>query len=470
MFLNYFALSLLLGFITFLSRSRKLNYFLLFIFLVVQALMVYFVYKNIGGHYYDFFYIDSLGVIFFSLLALIVAFDFYHSYKHLQKNPAVDIKHESRFWAALMLFITSIAGVYFSDNLAVLWVFLEATTLFVAILLLYQKTTFSLEAAWKYLFISSVGLAIAFMGILILSGLTDGNLNISEIWQTAATLDSSWIKIVFFLIVTGLSVKMESFPFYPVCVDALGIAPPPVSALMTTTLMNAGLIGVFRIFSVVLQTDSAEWAKSVLLIMGILSVLIATYKMSHVRFLERLLAFSSLEHVGVILIAFSLGEAGFGIAIMYMILHSLIKASLFFQTDKISYIYHSHRLRKIGDYFRYDQFGAIVFMIGFFGIAAIPPSGLFVSEYLLIKAFIAEGSYFVGVILFTLLTIIIYFSGKNILHLLFTEERECPVKMLTKPSTMESVMPLVLLLIMMYLAFLQPDFIYNLIRMAGPIS
>jgi len=470
MFLNYFALSVVLGLITFLSRSRKLNYFLLFMFLVLQALMVSFVYQNIGVHYYDYFYIDSIGVIFFSLLALIVTFDFYHSYKHLQKNPAADMRHESRFWAALIMFITSIAGVYFSDNLAVLWVFLEATTLFVAILILYERNTFSLEAAWKYLFISSVGLAIAFMGILILSGLTDGNLNVSEIWKNASTLNPAWIKIVFFLIVTGLSVKMESFPLYPVCVDALGIAPPPVSALMTTTLMNAGLIGVLRTFTVVLQTDSAEWAKSVLLIMGILSVLIAAYKMSHVRFLERLLAFSSLEHVGVILIAFSLGEAGLTIAIMYMILHSLIKASLFFQTDKISYIYHTHKLRKIGHYFGYDQFGAIVFMIGFLGIAAIPPSGLFVSEYLLIKAFIAQGSYFVGIELFILLTIVVYFLGHNIMHLLFTEERECPVKVLTKPSVMESVMPFVLLLIMMYLAFLQPEFIYDLIRMAIPIS
>lgn len=469
MLINYFLLSAALGFIAFLSRSRKLNNLLILVFFFVQSLMVYFTYQDIGAKYYNYFYIDALGFIFFALLALILPFAIYHSYKHLQQSPSVEIKDESRFWATLILFVVSMTGVYFSDNLAVLWVFLEATTLFLAFLILHEKNTFSLEAAWKYLFISSVGLATVFIGILILSGLTEGNLNVSELWQTASSLNPEWIKVAFFLIVTGLSVKMESFPLYPVCVDALGVAPAPVSALMTTTLMNAGLIGTLRIFSIILETDSAGWAQSVLLIMGILSVIIAAYKMSHVRFLERLLAFSSLEHVGVILIALSLGKAGLSIAVLYMILHSLIKASLFFQTGKIGHIYHTHKLQKIGNYFGYDQFGAIIFMLGFLGVAAIPPSGLFLSEYLLIKTFVMKGSYFVGLLLFVLLTIIIYLSGKNILHLLYTEEKECPVKVLTKPNIIENTMPFVLLVIMMYLAFFQPPFLFNLIHAAAPI-
>lgn len=463
MFLEYFIFSGLLGIITLFSRHKRINILLVTLFLALEAVMGVFAVSHVGEHFLKYFYFDSVGALFFLILLLLSYAAFFHSGPFLKRHP-VTIEFESRYLAALMFLITAMAGAYFSDNLAILWVFTEATTLVMAILILYKKTSFSLEAAWKYLFIASIGLAIAFIGILILSGLTDGHLNITEIVGIAATIRPVWLEIVFVLILTGMSVKMESFPFFPVCIDALGIAPSPVSALMSTALMNVGLIAIIRMYTLMAPTVAFPWAKNVLLIMGIFSLIIASYRIFKVKFMERLLAFSSLEHVGIILIALSLGKLGFYAAMLHIVFHSLIKSGLFFQTDQINHIYHTHKLRKIGDYFKYNQWGAIIFLLSFLCIVAIPPSGLFLSEFLMIKAMIA-GKHFVAMIaVLFFLTVIIYSLGKNVLHLLFTDEDDYSPHGKIEVNHLENLVPLALLVLMIYLAFIQPPFFMQLIQ------
>lgn len=463
MFLDYFLLSAAISGLTFFSRKKGLHYIFILGFLLLEISMCIFIFHHIGERFFEYFYCDALGALFLFILTLLSFAAFFHSILFLKQN-AIDIKHESRYYAALMLFITAISGAYLADNLAIFWVFAEATTLFVAILILFKKNLFSLEAAWKYLFVASIGLTIAFMGILILNGLTEGSLNITEIATKAKEIDPTWFKISFLLFLTGLSVKLESFPFYPVCVDALGIAPPPVSALMSTALMNVGLIGIIRMYIAMSQNDAFPWVKNVLLIMGLLSLLIASYKIFKVKYLERLLAFSSLEHIGIILIALSLGKAGLYAAILHILFHSLIKSSLFFQVNQINHIFHTHKLKKIGDYFKYNPWGAIIFLLSFLSIAAIPPSGLFISEFLIIKAFISNGLYVIGILFLLLLVIIIFSLGNNTLHLLFTDEEDYSPKEKIKIQTLENIVPLSLLLFMIYLAFLQPQFFMDLIQ------
>ena len=465
----FLIFSLFLSAAIFFSKNKWVNYLSLSLFSIALVTLTLYAYTHIDQYDSLYYKFDALSVLLSAVLSLLSVFSFYHSSLYLQRksnNP----QQKAQYYAALILFITAMTSAYFAENLALLWVSIEATSLFVSLLIFHARTKDAMEATWKYLFVSSVGLAIAFTGILFLSIVASENgvhnLNFTNLLQAAPHMDVLWVKVAFVLILTGFSVKISIFPLYAVAIDAKTIAATPVNALMSTALVNVGFIGIYRMYLIISQTTTALWAQHILMFVGILSISIATIQLTRVKRLKRLLAFSSMEHMGLVMIGLSLGGIGVYAAILHLIFHSLAKAGLFFQLGASRNFFTSIWIKNTGNYFKLNPLGAMALLLGITMILAIPPSGLFVSEFLIFKALFIHHHYVIGVLVLLLLSVIIYIIIKRYLHLLYAEGSEAYVNTEARPNPYETLSQFILFGGVIYLGINPPLFFTDLIHAA----
>ena len=471
MILIYFITALVIAVGIYLSTSRVLRSLLFGGFLVIQLVLTGYSFSHLGQFDALYFQYDSLGVLFLALLTLLSIAVFYHSLLYTRRHQTL-VRHESLYFAFLVLLIASMSGAYFADHLGVLWALIEATTLSVAVLIYHERTPRAVEATWKYIFLCSVGITIAFAGILFLAAEVSNagieTLSFSAMLPKAAQFDDRWMKITFLLVLTGFSVKMGLFPFHTASLDAQTTAPQPINALLSTVLKNVGFLAVFRIYAIIQLTPAAEWARHVLLLVGIISLALAAIQMSRAFYLPRLFGYSGVEHMGLAALGLAAGGIGVYAAILHLVLHALAKASLFFQNDQIHNHFLGFRVNRIGNYLKLNPAGGVVVILGFMSISGVPPSGLFISELLIFKSLFIGGNLFIGILALILLTLILYYFSQRMLHLLFDVSDEEMVLTEVGPNRMETVSQFALMGLMIYLAFFPPAVFTNLLHQAAP--
>ena len=402
-----------------LSGSRKGVTGWASLFYLAQAgFAVWAVIEGCGQTFWHYLTFDKLGLLFHGLLAVISPIVFYQSRNYLDTE---NVRHYRLYNLGLIALCLAVTGVYYANNAAVTWIFLEATTLATALLVYHRRTVRSLEATWKYVFVSSVGIAVAYLGILMLSTAVSGEESLSypQLRAAMAHANPLYMKLAFLLILTGYSCKMEVFPLYTVGVDANYAAPTPASALISTALVNAGFVAFFRIYRVLEVSDIYTWIKSVLLITGVLSVMIAAVYLRRTNNFKRLLTYSTVENLGIVLIGLGLGGWGVFAALFHLIVHTLIKSGMFMQIGQVGRIFRSYRMNRSGSYLNIYRFGGIVILMGTVGLLAFPPSGLFISELIILREMIA-GEHWVVLVLFGLLVcLILYTLCRRFFGLLF---------------------------------------------------
>jgi len=465
----YFFLSALIAGGVYFMPNRLVRLGLVCVFLGIQIALTIYGFTHIDTEDSEFFVFDRAGLLCLSILTLLSITSFYHSisYSHYHKML---VKHESMYFAFFVLFVVALTGANLTNHLGALWTLIEASTLTVAVLIYHERTKQAVEATWKYIFLCSIGISLAFAGILFLAaeaanhGVSD--LRFSDLQAHASNFAPTWVKIAFLLMVTGLSVKLGVFPFHTASINAQTTAPQPINALLSTVLKNTSLLAVFRVYHIVSQTQAATWASHLLLLTGILSLLVAALQFSRVVHMPRMLGYSGVEHFGLILLGIGAGGLGYYAAFLHLLLHSLAKASLFYQNGQIHRYFLSFRINRLGNYLRINPIGGLVVILSLLGIMAMPPSGLFISELLIFKALFTNGFMPIAIIASILLLFVLYFFTKNILHLLYdTADQEMVMKEV-KTSPWESVTQLILLGLMIAAGFFQPPFLVNLIEMA----
>ncbi len=247
MFFIFIILSIIISFSIYLVKNTLYTKVVSSVFLLSVLLICGYAYLHLEETSSLFYKFDNLGVLLAFVLGILSFATFYHSILYLKRHQFT-ANQEAGYYSSLIMLITAMLSAYFAHNIAVLWISIETTTLFVSILIFHERTKEALEAAWKYLFVSSVGVALAFIGILFLSitasssGIAD--LSLTHLLSAAQTMDTIWLKMAFLLVLTGFSAKMGIFPLYTVAVDAHTVAPPPISAFISTTLMNVGFLGI----------------------------------------------------------------------------------------------------------------------------------------------------------------------------------------------------------------------------------
>jgi hydrogenase-4 component F len=253
---------------------------------------------------------------------------------------------------------------------------------------------------------------------------------------------------------------------YTAGIDAKDKAPYPSAALLASVLMNVGFIGIFRFYEITSHTEVYNWTNKIVLISALLSVFVATVYMLRVKNIKRMMAYSGVEHMGIVMLGIAAGGIGYYAAILHLILHSFAKPALFFQFGQIYRTYGSKSVYDTGNYFRYNITGALVLLFAFFTITAMPPSGMFVSEFLVFRSLFSSGYLWVLIIVMILLTMIIWAFGKNVFKILFVKPVDFNENRVEYIPFSESLSQFVLLALVIYLGLNPPAQMVELIKAA----
>ena len=379
-----------------------------------------------------FFAVDSTNRIFLMVMSIVfLAVAIYNN--GYTKNEASLTRKLRHYTYMVLFFVFSMTGAVLSTNLGASWVFIEGTTLASAYLIYFHKTKHSIEAAWKYVFICSIGIALAFVGIILMTVAT-GSLNTlfySELFNNAPLFNHFWLQLSFVFILFGIGTKMGLAPVHFWLPDAHAEAPSPISALLSATLLNSAFLMIVNVFRIMVLSGCDSFARLMLLAMGFLSLFITAVFVYHINNYKRMLAYSSIENMGILAIGTALGGVGMLAAIIHLIGHSLIKASFFLTSGNVLEIYGTKKIKSVTGLMKTDRKTAWLWVASFLGIVAFPPSVLFISEFLMVKTMFLKGHFIMCTLFLLLLTIVLYGLGKAVVKMSFsapTHEVE-PVKL-----------------------------------------
>jgi hydrogenase-4 component F len=346
-----------------------------------------------------------------------------------------------------------------------LWAFLEASTLSGAALIYHDRDKLSLEATWKYLFVSSIGVTLGFAGIMFLSIAAHNTPNyINDLVRVAPDMNLGWIKTSFIFVLAGFSVKMGIVPLFTIDIDAKDSSPSPIGAMFSGPLMSVGFVAIYRFYQIYAHTSILAWMNHVLLLTGVLSLFLAAVFILKTNNFKRLLAYSSMEHAGLILIAFSTGVNGYLVAILHLTLHAFAKAGLFFQIGQVHRTYQSKIEEECGDYFKVSPVGSMALLAGLLAIVAMPPSGLFMTEFLLFKSLMISGQWWIVFVVMFLLCFFVYSIIRKFFTMIFIANPNARVMEQVNP--LESLSPLLLIGGVLIAGVFSPDFLIRIIQQA----
>jgi hydrogenase-4 component F len=304
------------------------------------------------------------------------------------------------YYVLLQVFILTMVLVTVSNNLGIMWIAIEATTLASAFLVgFYEKDT-SVEAAWKYIIICSVGITLALLGIILFYassiqalGEASNALDWTTLNAAASRLDPSLVRIAFILVLLGYGTKVGLAPMHTWLPDAHSQAPTPVSALLSGVLLNCAMYGILRFHIITSGAIGPGFSGSLLLIFGLLSLAIAAAFIILSRDYKRLLAYSSIEHMGIIAIGFGFGGF-YGIlgGLLHMLNHALTKSMLFFGAGNVLLRFKTKSIEEVRGLGKIMPITAILLLGGALAITGTPPFSIFVSEFTILTAGAAAGN------------------------------------------------------------------------------
>lgn len=324
------------------------------------------------------------------------------------------------FCTALLFFLAMTSLVALAQQLTILWVAMEATTLATAVLLYFNQNQRSLEATWKYLMIGSVGIALALLGTLFLAygarlGIGEPTLLFSDLVGRAAYLPAPWVRTAFVFLLVGYGTKMGLAPLHTWKPDAYGEAPGVVGALLAGGMTTCAFLALLRVYRIADAAGQGVFARELLVVFGLLSMATAAAFMVGQRDFKRLLAYSSVEHMGILVLGIGIGGAGIFAALLHTVNNALTKGVLFLAAGNIHRAFKSKRLEDVTGALRRLPLSAGLFLAGFFAITGSPPFGPFVSELLVLTAAMDARRYVVSALYLILLAVIFIGMGSTVL-------------------------------------------------------
>ena len=419
-----------------------------------------------------YFSIDGLNKVFLLILSFVFLMVVIYNNGYT-KNLTVYSNRKACFYSnAVIAFVAAMTGAILATDLGTAWVLVEATTLASAYLIYFNKTKSSIEAAWKYVFMCSIGIALAFVGIILLNVSSENvnTLNYVELLRNANTFNTFWLKLSFVFILFGFGTKMGLAPVHFWLPDAHSESPSPVSALLSATLLNSAYLVILRVFNILNIANCSTYGRIMLAVMGFLSLFVAAVFIYHIKNYKRMLAYSSIENMGILAIGTALFNGAHYAVILHLIGHSLAKASFFLTSGNILELFETKRIKSTKGIMTIDKNTGWLWIDSFIAICAFPTSVLFISEFLMIKNMIASGYYILCGIFVLLLTVILFGMGKAVLNMVFNKPGEEKMEIITKNKEKLSlsmyIPEAVLLAIVFILGVYIPPFLNKIIETA----
>ena len=311
-------------------------------------------------------------------------------------SPRSQPPPSSTYAGLVVLFLAAMSLGVLADNLGVLWVAVEATTIATAFLVGHHRTRGSLEAAWKYVVLGSVGVAIAFLGIVLLYAATRSAGAATLSWATLSStqldLDPSLVRLAAALTILGFATKAGLAPMHSWLPDAHSQAPAPVSGLMSGVLLSVAFYAILRVQAVAAPVIGTEMMRGMLATAGLLSLGVATLLLIAQRDLKRMLAYSSVEHMGVLALAAAIGGTlAIAAALLHVLGHGLAKATAFVSSGWILDAEGTTRLDGLDRLLHRRPGITVPFLASVVALLGLPPFSLFFSEVAIIVAGVQRG-------------------------------------------------------------------------------
>ncbi len=374
----------------------------------------------------------------------------------------------------LLVCLSAASLVTTTHHLGLLWVALETTTISMAPLIYFNRNARSIEATWKYLLICSVGVALALIGLFflgystIVSGM-EPSLLLDDLMRDAPRLSPGWVHAAFVFLLVGFGSKMGLAPLHTWKPDAYGEAPGLVGAMLAGGLVNLAFLALLRIYQLCLATREIVFFQNALVVMGLISMFLAAVFMARQADFKRMLAYSSVEHVGIMAVALGLGgKAIFG-ALFHVFANGLTKGVLFLSSGNIHRSYNSKSTSQVAGVLRRLPWSGGLFLAGFIAITGSPPFAPFISEFTIVSSAFMQGRMLVAALFLLSLTIIFIGMALTVLPMVMGEVPESSESSPYRDTIWTVGPPLVMLLVVFLLGVWIPEPLLAILRAAASL-
>jgi hydrogenase-4 component F len=374
--------------------------------------------------YLSYLRADSLSCVFLLATAFLYAAVAVYAAGYLKGRTD---RYARRFYLGFNVFAWAMLAAPLMSSLALLWIAIEVTTVVSALLVAIEDTDGAAEASWKYVLIASAGLGLALLatifvyyaGAQVLGAHSD--LAIRPLISVGSRLPKTPVRLAFLLAVLGYGTKVGLVPVHTWLPDAHSEAPTPVSALLSGALLATSFYAILRFYQVAAATLGSGFPRGTLLVFGIASLLLASLYVFGQRDIKRLLAYSSVEHMGILAIGVSFGApVALAGVLLHVMAHAAAKGNAFMGAGVFTVKYGTKQMSAMWDGLRLLPWSGPLFLLSIFALSALPPSGIFRSEFEIVAGGLSSGDYAGAAALVILVTIAFFGLATSTTSVLLT--------------------------------------------------
>jgi hydrogenase-4 component F len=376
--------------------------------------------------YLSYLRVDALSEIFLLATGFLYAAVAIYTVGYAERQGHYP-RYARRLYAGLNLFAWAMLAAPLMSSLALLWIAVEITTIVSALLVAIEDTDRAAEAAWKYVLIASAGLGLAllatvfayFAGSQVLG--EHYNLAIEPLIQVAGRLPATPVRLAFLLALLGYGTKVGLFPVHTWLPDAHSEAPTPVSALLSGSLLAVSFYAILRYYQFTAAALGSGFPRDALLAFGVASLLLASLYVFGQRDIKRLLAYSSIEHMGILAIGVSFGApVALAGVMLHVLAHAAAKGNAFMGAGVLVVKYRTKQIATMRGALDLLPWSGPLFLLAIFALSAMPPSGIFRSEFQIVAGGLSSGNYAAAAILVVLVTVTFLGLTTSSTRILFT--------------------------------------------------
>lgn len=475
------------GAVTFLSRPLRLAWMISLACVVVEVFLAVWLAGLVEADgprsaFRGWVYVDSLSALLLCLTALIGFLAILGSRRYVEievEEGHLHARDAGHFFPLTLGFLATMVAVPLMNNLGLMWVAIEATTVVSALLVGISRSQTGLEAAWKYLILASVGIALALFGTMMtyyaargVLGNSNSALQWTDLRAVAQSFDPRVMRLAFVFLLVGYGTKAGLAPMHTWLPDAHSQAPSPVSALLSGVLLNASIYAILRFRGLAMPAIGGDFVDHLLIGFGLFSIAVALPFLTVQGDLKRLFAYSSVEHVGVIVLAVGIGgSVALYAAVLHMVAHSLAKSSAFFSAGAIAQLAGTRRISRLRGLNRSTPILAFALGASVWALGGFPPFAMFASEFGLVAGAFEEGRGVIGVAAALLLALAFAAILFHIIGMAFGESpaRLAKTQALGRPDRLILLSALIPVLLGLWLGVTPPGPVKDLIRDAAHV-
>jgi hydrogenase-4 component F len=415
--------------------------------------------------------LDAIGSIFLLEFSVLFTACSFYAVDYLQYRRERDNRI---LCSGLLACLAAMSLSAATHHLGLLWLAIETTTLVMAPMVYFNHNARSIEATWKYMLICSVGIALALLGIYFLAYSTiaaglSPSLQLATLLGYAPQLPQVWLQSAFVFMLVGYGTKMGLAPMHSWKPDAYGEAPGIVGAMMAGGLANCGFLGLIRIYQICIASGDQSFCKPVLIGAGLFSIALAAVFLIRQSDFKRMLAYSSVEHMGLFVLALGLGGKALYGAMLHVIANGLGKGVLFLIAGNIHRAFASKNVQAAHGTLKRAPWSGVIFLLGFFSLTGSPPFATFFSEFAIFSAAISQGHLPIAVSLALLLSTAFLGMALTVFKVVFGEPSNTRERTRYKDTILLIAPPLSLLILLALIGVLLPQPLSDLLYSAAAL-